>query len=113
MDLLSHFEFHSQLIPVKNIFDLTEAILSDLYTQSNEVEGLNIYFHLQYNYYSLLKNNHFKEAAHICYLMSYYLFVPLTPPHSESLALEFATKAEELNPNEKYVQWIEYVLKGN
>lgn len=109
MNMFNYFNYHSELIPQRYIFDLNEKILDDLYQQSNDTEQLNVFFHLQYNYISLLKHNHLKEAAYICYLISYYLFVPLTPPHSEIIALEYASQAMTLFPTEKYKQWIEFV----
>lgn len=45
--------------------------------------------------------------------LSWYLFVPLTPPGSEILALQYANKAYELNPLQKYADHIEFVKSGN
>ena len=59
------------------------------------------------------KRNAKKETAHISYLISYYLFHPLTPPHSEELGMEFALETLKYDDNEKYHEWIEEVKGGN
>ena len=46
-------------------------------------------------------------------LISYYVFTPLTPPHSETIALEFAKKAISIDSTEKYIHWLKIVNKGN
>lgn len=44
-------------------------------------------------------------AAHLSFLMAYYLFMPLTPAESLDLAYYYIKKAVELNPRADYVQW--------
>lgn len=113
MEIKSFFSYYSKEIPVENIFELTENILDDLYANSNETNQFNIFFHLQNEYFYLKNNNNIKELAYICYLISYYIFHPLTPPHSEELALAYAEMALELDNNTKYKDWIEEVKEGN
>ncbi len=113
MNIKDYFTFYSDPIPVENVFLLTPEVLSDLYCSSSEIEQLNIFFHLQNEYFFLLNDNHIKEAAYICYLISYYLFTPLTPPHSDTLALEFIKKAIDLNSTDEYLDWLEIVKSGN
>jgi hypothetical protein len=113
MNINKYFEYYSEPIPAKNIFLVTEEILDDIYVNSSEVDRLNVFFHLQNEYFFLINNNLFKEAAYVCYLISYYLFTPLTPPHSDVIALEYIKKAIELDPDDKYKSWIEFVRKGN
>lgn len=113
MDIKSFFSYYSEEIPVENIFELTESVLDELYVNFNETNQFNIFFHLQNEYFYLKKNKNLKELAYVSYLISYYIFHPLTPPHSESLALEYAKIALELDNNPKYKDWIEEVKAGN
>lgn len=113
MDIKNYFSFESEPIPAEDVFSLTESVLDDLYKNSSEIEQLNIFFHLQ-NEYIFLKNAEKKtEAAYLCYLISYYVFTPLTPPHSETIALEFAKEAISIDSTEKYIRWLNIVKKGN
>lgn len=113
MNMKKYFEYDSSVIPPEKIFSVTEEFLDDLYVNSSEVERLNIYFHLQREYFYLRNEGKLKEASYVCYLISYYLFVPLTPPHSDILALEFAKKAFSIFPDEKYKLWIERLKEGS
>lgn len=113
MNIKNYFSFESESIPAENIFFLTEAVLDDLYINSSEIEQVNIFFHLQ-NEYIFLKNAEKKhETAYLCYLISYYLFTPLTPPHSATIALEYAKEAVNLETTEKYINWLNIVKQGN
>ncbi len=113
MNIKAFFGYESTEIPVDKIFTLTEEVLDDLYAASTEVEQYNIYFHLQ-NEYAYLKNaNSVKETAYVCYLISYYVFVSLTPPHSEKIALYFIQEAINLDECEKYTGWLDIVKRGN
>lgn len=113
MNIKNYFSYYSEPISAENVFLLTEDILDDLYRDLSEVEQFNVFFHLENEYFFLLNNDNLKEAAHICYLISYYLFNALTPPHSDILALEYAKKSIELNPEIQYSNWLDLVKKGN
>lgn len=113
MDIKKYFSFESEPIPAEIIFSLTESVLDDLYESSSEIEQFNIFFHLQ-NEYIFLKNAGKKhETAYLCYLISYYVFTPLTPPHSETIALEFAKEAINIDSTEKYINWLNIIKEGN
>lgn len=107
------FTYYSREIPADKVFLLTEEILGNLYASFSEIEGCNVFFHLQNEYFYLKSQGLIKEAAYICYLISYYLFHLLTPPHSDKLAYEYAQKAIKLDPTSKYADWLEEVKKGN
>lgn len=113
MNIKAFFGFESKEIPADEIFTLTEETLDDMYAASSEIEQYNIYFHLQ-NEYTYLKNaNCVRETAYVCYLISYYVFVALTPPHSEKIALEYICEAIRLDACEKYNKWLDTVKQGN
>lgn len=108
-----YFSYYSEEIPIEKVFELNGRILLDLYIDSSEVERLNIFFHLQNEYFYLKNKNRVKETAYICYLISCYIFSIATPPHSEELALEYAKMALELEDKKLYRDWIEEVKAGN
>ena len=107
------FNYYSREIPVDKVLLLTEEILVNINASFSEIEGCNVFFHLQNEYFYLKSQGLIKEAAYICYLISYYLFHLLTPPHSDKLAYEYAQKAIKLDPTSKYADWLEEVKKGN
>lgn len=113
MDMHKYFKYESTFIPIKEVMELNEKILDDLYATSSETEKFNVFFHLQNEYYYLLNKKEYKKAAHICYLISYYLFIALTPPHSESLAREYALAAIKLDDLPMYREWLNEVEMGN
>ena len=53
MEFRKYFSFYSEPIPVEDVELLTENILDDLYASSSEVDQLNIFFHLQNEYFFL------------------------------------------------------------
>ena len=113
MDIKQYFEYESECIPKEIVLQVDEQILDDLYASSDIFEKFNVYFHLQNNFFNLYNNGNYKEAAYICYLISYYLFVALTPSHSEDLAKEYAQKAIKMDSCPKYLEWLDEVKKGN
>ena len=52
-------------------------------------------------------------AAKMCFLLAYYLFVPLTPPASCRLAMYYIKKAVLLDPQKCYIEWQKLIEKGN
>ncbi len=113
MDMSKYFKYESSFIPSEEVMKLDERILDDLYATSSTTEKCNIFFHLQNEYYYLLNGKDYKNAAHICYLISYYLFTALTPPHSETLAREYALTAIKLDDLPMYREWLSEVEMGN
>lgn len=93
--------------------ELTEKDLDDLYAYSKDIDKMNVFFHLLNQYIYLKQCDAKVETAHICYLISYYVFTALTPPHSEEIAMEFAKMAVQYNNDIKYQNWIEEIKKGN
>ena len=47
------FTYYSREIPVDKVFLLTEEILGNLYASFSEIEGCNVFFHLQNEYFYL------------------------------------------------------------
>ena len=87
--------------------------LHDFYCSASDFDKSNLYFML------LASSLHYEEAgdtflaAHLHYLMACYLFISLTPPGSETLALHHIRKALRLSPCEEYELWLGLIQKGN
>lgn len=72
----------------------------DYYTQSN------LYFYLINKSYELQKENKTDELAYCHYLISYYVFIILTPLCYEELAFTHSMKATKLSCDVKYKEWL-------
>lgn len=97
----------------KIIEDLDVEIIneSDLVAENLDfMERINLLFSLEYK--CLIEKNN-EKLAYLNYLISYYIFVILTPPFSEELALKYAEYALKLHNEDKYIEWVEYVKQGN
>lgn len=86
------------------IFDITEEHLimfktEDFYTQNN------FYFYL-YNRLISFSNKMVKEKAYCNYLISYYLFIVMTPLNYEEISFYHGKKAFELDTSSKYMEWL-------
>ncbi|MCI6691688.1 MAG: hypothetical protein MR510_04235 [Clostridium sp.] len=86
--------------------DLNEAFNSEY------LEKTNFLYCLQYK---LLIETDNEKLSYINYLISYYLFIVLTPPFSEELSENYAKQAISLtNKNKKeYTKWLDYIKNGN
>lgn len=88
-----------------NLFSIDEEKLialkaEDYYTQST------LYFYLINKSYELEKENKIDELAYCHYLISYYIFIILTPLCYEELAFNHSLEATKLNDNIKYKEWL-------
>lgn len=108
-----NIDFNQPVISEDNILAMIPRDIDDQYEVSSEIERFNLFFILLATFHSCEDSNKTVLAAHMAYLLSYYLFVALTPPGSEKLALHYAQKALELNPSSLYTQWYDFVLTGN
>jgi hypothetical protein len=106
-------DFGAPFIPEKDILSVTANDIYDQYLESTVYDQFNIFFVLLTTFHMCEDKGKNVSAAHVAYLASYYLFLPLTPPGSMELALHYAKKAMALDPSDFYAQWIEAVLEGN
>ncbi|MGG5462051.1 hypothetical protein [Clostridium sp. B9] len=86
------------------IFDINEEHLillktEDFYTQNN------FYFYL-YNKLISLDSSKSKEFAYCNYLISYYLFIVMTPLNYEEISFFHAKKAFDIDNSVKYMEWL-------
>ena len=73
----------------------------------------NLFFLLLNSCHRYLDRGERERAARLCFLMAYYLFVPLTPPGSQPLAMHYIRRAVELHPLEEYRKWQAWMERGN
>lgn len=106
-------DFDKPVIPEDHILAITPGDIDDQYVVSSERERFNLFFVLLTTFHACKDGNKMVLAAHMAYLLSYYLFVALTPPGSEELALHYAKQARKLNPSPFYTQWYDFVRTGN
>jgi hypothetical protein len=106
-------DFGTPFIPEEDVLSVTVNDICAQYVKSTVYDQFNIFFVLLTTFHMCEDKGERVLAAHVAYLASYYLFLPLTPPGSMELALHYAKKAMELDPSDFYAQWIEAVLEGN
>ena len=87
-----------------SIFKINEEKLIELKNCDYYIKN-NFYFWLINKIYSLEDINN-KELAYAHYLMSYYIFIVLTPLSYESLAFNHIKKALKYDDDIKYKEWI-------
>ena len=108
-----HIDFGEPVLDRKQAEALTCGELNDFYCAASEVEGLNLFFVL------LASLHHYEDAgeralaAYLSFLTAYYLFTPLTPPGSWTLAMHYVEKAVRLDPQPEYLAWRELMRAGN
>lgn len=107
-------DFDKPYIEKEVVLAITTQEITEQYCCLSENEKNNLFFVLLSTFYQYKDEGNSKEvAAYLSYLLSYYLFVVLTPPGSEILARYYAQKAFELNPLFEYSKWYEFICQGN
>lgn len=94
-----------------DVLSVTTADLDDFYASASEPDRVNLFFLLLTTFHTGSRVP--VEAAHLCFLIAYYLFVPLTPPGAQPLALHYIRRAMELNPGDEYQTWLTLMEKEN
>ena len=96
----------------ENILKLSLVDLDDFYvsTQHN-YKQYDLFFVLLSSFNRYLDAGKKEIAAHLSFLMAYYLFIPLTPADSLELAYYYIKKAVELNPKDEYIHWRDSIAK--
>lgn len=108
-----HIDWDRPVIDEQAVLTIQPADLNDFYCAADSFDKTNMFFVLLASYHHYLDNGHREKAAHLCYLIAYYLFVPLTPPGSCELAMHYITQAVSLCPLESYTELLSLIEKGN
>ena len=88
-----------------SIFEINEEKLIELKNCDYYLKN-NFYFWLINKIYYFEDTNNNKDLAYAHYLMSYYIFIVLTPLSYESLAFNHIKRALKYDNNIKYIEWI-------
>lgn len=88
-----------------SIYEINEENLIELKNCDYYVKN-NFYFWLINKIYELEDKNNIKELAYANYLMSYYIFIVLTPLSYESISFSHIKKAINYENTLKYKEWL-------
>lgn len=88
-----------------SIYEINEEKLIELKNCDYYIKN-NFYFWLINKIHIFEDKNNFNELAYAHYLMSYYIFIVLTPLCYEELAFNHIKKALKYDSNIKYKEWI-------
>lgn len=91
------------------ILQINKDMIDDFCTHSTELERFHALFNMQKEYVNLQSRQKRIAAAHISYLISYYLSKSMSPPRAEDLKRYYANTAAELNPCQLYLDWLDEV----
>ncbi len=106
-------KFDEPIIGKDNVLEIGSKDLDDFYVSASDTDRMNLFFILLTSLHYYEGNGDAVRAAHLSFLMAYYVFAPLTPPGSECLALYYMNKAVSLNPIPEYKEWLSIMEKGN
>lgn len=108
-----NIDFGNPMITEEQLSKLSTDDLNGFYASASEIDRLNLFFVLLNSMQHFEGKGEQQKTAYLCFLLAYYLFVPLTPPGSCSLALHYIEKAIALDPKQEYREWLTLMQKGN
>ena len=106
-------DFGKPIIKEELVLSIQTNDLDDFFVTASDFDKSNLFFMLLTSLHNFEEINDTQRAAHLSYLIAYYIFVPFTPPGSFYLALHYIKKAVSLNPISEYKEWLELIEKGN
>lgn len=106
-------DFDEPIIQENDIMQIQTSDLDDFYVAANDLDKTNLFFVLLTSFQHYLDKGKQKNAAHLSFLMAYYLFITLTPPGSWELAMHYIKQAISLNPLDEYQEWLSLIEKGD
>lgn len=101
------------VIKEQEVFQIEPVDLSDFYIAAEDFDKSNLFFVLLTSFHHYLDKEDNQRAAHLSFLMAYYLFITLTPPGSSDLAMHYIKQSICLNPLHEYKEWLPLIEKGN
>lgn len=106
-------KFDEPIIGKDNVLEIGSRDLDDYYASASDIDRSNLFFVLLTSLHYYEENGDTVRAAHLSFLVAYYVFTPLTPPGSYCLALHYMDKAISLYPLPEYKEWLAVMKKGN
>lgn len=101
------------VIKAKTVMKIQPSDLDSFYIGASDFDKSNLFFVLLASFHHYADRENRIEAAHLSFLMAYYLFITLTPPGSCELAMHYIKQAVSLNALDEYKEWIPLIEKGN
>lgn len=92
---------------------LRETDLNDFYATASDFDKSNLFFVLLTSLHHYEDAGDARLAAHLSFLAACYLYIALTPPGSQELALHYIRRAAALEPLPLYREWETLIRKGN
>ena len=106
-------DFTEPLLSAGVAHKLQTADLDNFYAAHDDNDRNNLFFVLLASYQHYAAQDEKELAAHLAFLLAYYLFVALTPPASAELAAYYIRQAISLNPLDEYEKWRQLMERGN
>lgn len=106
-------DWEEPIIQENDVIQIQPSDMDGFYTAANTLDRTNLFFVLLTSFHHYLDKAEQEKAAHLSFLMAYYLFITLTPPGSWELAMHYIDQAISLNPLDKYKEWLPLIEKGN
>lgn len=106
-------DFDKPIIEKERVLEIGSGDLGDFYASASAIDRSNLFFVLLASLHHYEESGDAVRAAHLSFLMAYYVFTPLTPPGSHCLALHYMNKAISLNPLPEYEDWLSIMEGGN
>ena len=100
-------------IQENDVMQIQPTNLDDFYATADSFDRTNLFFVLLTSFHHYFDKGEQGKAAHLSFLMAYYLFIALTPPGSWKLAVHYINQAISLNPLDEYKEWLPLIEKGN
>ena len=113
MAVKEKIDFDKPIIGKDHILEIDSGDLDDFYVCASATDRNNFFFVLLASLHYYEENVDTLRAAHLSFLVAYYVFIPLTPPGSHCLALHYMNKAISLYPLPEYKEWLVVMEKGN
>ena len=111
--LVVKIDWGTPLISENDAMQIETLDLEDFYATASDLDKANLYFVLLNSFHHYMSKEKRETAAHLSFLMAYYLFMCLCPPASCELAMHHIEQAISLHPTEQYEEWREHICEGN
>lgn len=111
--MILEIDWVNPVIGENDVLQIQPQDLDDFYINASDFDQSNLFFVLLTSLHHYMGKEAWEKAAHLSFLIAYYLFTPLTPPGSCELAMHYIRKAISLNPLAIYREWLSLIEKGN
>lgn len=111
--MILKINWNNPIIKESDVLSIQPSDLDDFYKEADAYDKANIFFVLLTSLHYFVDKGSNEQAAHLCFLIAYYLFITYTPPGSCSLAMHYIKQAFSLNPLDVYLEWRSLIEKGN